>query len=150
MTRRRLLAAGGASVAALAFAELEGLLPVLGGGGPPPLHRSVFAARVGERFRLRTSSGASADVRLARVEDYGNGTIPDAVGSDAAFVLTFHAAPDVPQLEQDVMAVSHPRMRSYRLLLAPAGLGRAGQDYVAVIDTRTPPRRHHGRRAVPR
>ena len=99
------------------------------------LRRSTFAAHVGEVFTLTTTAGASVRARLADVDDYGRGRVLARVGSDLSFVLVFHAARAAPRLEQDVMAVRHPDLETFHLLVSPAGTGRKGQDYTAVIDT---------------
>jgi hypothetical protein len=137
ITRRGLLASGATAAAALAVA---GSVRVASSRASPPvgvlaLRRSTFAPLVGQRFRLRTTAGQTAPARLAAVRDYGDGRLFDRIGSDLAFVLLFHTPPGATRLDQDVMTVEHDAIGSVGLLVSPAGTGRRGQDYTAVIDT---------------
>jgi hypothetical protein len=140
LTRRGLLASGGFTLAAVAIGAGGSL-----GSAPTrklprvPLRRSAFARHVGEAFTLRASSRETR-ARLALVDDFGGGRLPDKVGSESAFVLIFHAPRHAPRLEQDVMTIRHPRLGTVDLLVSPAGTGRRGQDYTAVVDTARHPR----------
>ena len=115
VTRRRVLQIGGVAFAAVAIGEL----PALAGASTVTLRRSTFTPLVGDAFTLDGTS-----VRLAAVDDYGAGRAHAAAGSQAAFVLIFHADAGVPRLQQRTMAVRHRRLGLVRLLVSPAGTGR--------------------------
>jgi hypothetical protein len=91
LTRRRLLATGGASAAAAAIA----LNPRIAAAAtavavdPPYLRRASYAGLVGERF-LVDSWGSSSALTLIAVSDIGAG---DLAGRDDAFSLTFSGDP---------------------------------------------------------
>jgi hypothetical protein len=137
LTRRRLLAAGAGGFAALAV----GTVPAArarptGDRLSTVLRRASFSGRVGQTFTL-AGAGGTVRARLAKVDDFGAGRIRGLTGSDAAFVLIFHASSSATRLDQDVMAVRHPALGTFNLLVTPSGTGRRGQDYSAVIDTRS-------------
>jgi len=133
LTRRRLLQSGGVALVAVAVGELPALASPARGAAA--LRRSTFAPLVGDEFMLD-----DVRVQLAAVDRYGRGRARTARDSDAAFVLIFHAPKRAPRLEQAVMTIRHPRIGAVELLVSPAGTGRRGLDYTAVVDTRRAPR----------
>ena len=135
LSRRGLLLAGCAALASTSLGGLAGLPAARAGNRVGGLRRSAFAAHVGEIFALTTTAGATVRARLVEVDDYGRGRVLSRARSDLSFVLVFHAPRSARRLEQDVMAVRHPDLGTVDLLVSPAGTGRHGQDYVAVIDT---------------
>jgi uncharacterized protein DUF6916 len=146
ITRRGLLAAGGAAVVGLALAELShvsGVAGVLGSrdaGAPAYLRRSSFVPLVGDRFVLQSADRRAA-VRLTGVNDLGVIAAAGAqAGLDDAFALAFHGSPGT-RLDQNVMTLSHSGLGSFKLLVSPSGTGHHGQDYSAVINRATPPSR---------
>jgi hypothetical protein len=143
ITRRGLLAAGGAAVVGLALAELShvsGVAGVLGSrdaGVPAYLRRSSFVPLVGDRFVLQAAD-RRAVVRLTAVDDLGVIAAAGAhPGLDDAFALAFHGPPGM-RLDQDVMTLSHASLGSFKLLVSPSGTGHHGQDYAAVINRAVP------------
>jgi hypothetical protein len=103
-----------------------------------PLLRSRFVPHIGETFRLAVPGAGAVDVRLDEVLDLGWKRNRAVAGSEDGFTLLFRG-PSQPRLGQDVMRVSHPRLGRLDLLVSPAGTGRRGQDYAAVINRLAPP-----------
>jgi hypothetical protein len=130
LTRRRLLLlAGAASATAMLWPSS---LAAPGSAAVPaanPFLRSRFVAHLGETFRLSVPGGAAIDVRLDEIRDLGWRPNSSAAGSEDGFVLLFRG-PRTPRIGQDVVRVAHP-----------AGTGRRGQDYAAVINRLAPPNR---------
>ncbi|HWH11844.1 MAG TPA: hypothetical protein VG165_12005 [Solirubrobacteraceae bacterium] len=142
ITRRGLLAAGGAAVVGLALAEGSRLADLAGGFTSPAvpayLRRSTFSPLVGERFVL-SAAGRRAVVSLVAVDDLAaGGRTASVAGRDDAFALIFHA-PAGARIDQDVMTVSHPGIGRFPLLVSPSGTGHHGQDYAAIINRAGPP-----------
>lgn len=130
LTRRTLLAAGGAGAATLAAG---GLLRAGSGGtasaAAQPLVRSAFAPHVGSVFELADPGGATVRARLDAVEDLTSGR----AGSEDQFHLLFHG-PRAPLLPQSVAEVRHGRLGTSHLLVSPSGTGRRGQDYSVIVN----------------
>jgi hypothetical protein len=139
LTRRRLLAAGGAAALAATLGELRGVAPVLSEVTIPAyLRRSSYLALVGERFELIAAGGRGVLARLVAVVDLGVGArVRPLGGAEEAFALLFHSS-SRPRLEQDVVSLRHPALGRFQLLVSPASTGRRGQDYSAVINRARP------------
>jgi hypothetical protein len=164
ITRRGLLAAGGAAVVGLALTDAARLTSLAGGlrdvRVPAYLRASSFVPLVGDRFELTAANGWAA-VRLVAVNGLGGARAPVGLAgspapsappvADDAFALTFHASGGA-RLEQDVMTLRHTQLGAFQLLVSPSGTGRHGQDYAAIINRARPPRRSGGTRvrALPR
>jgi hypothetical protein len=143
VTRRRLLQAGGTS---LALAAVGGAGRVVTAGAAAPaadaLRRSRYAPHVGRTFRLTAPDGTSIQAKLAAVEDLAPALQPRLRGSDDAFVLIFRG-PARPRLEQDVLDIRNPAAGRAALLASPSSRGRHGQDYAVVVNRLPPSRLEH-------
>lgn len=133
LTRRRLLVLGGTAVATAAVyaGGLDRLVSAAPAGSP--LLRSRFIPHVGERFRLAARGGRSVYARLDEIHDLSRTRGLSAPSSEDGFVLLFHG-PRAPRLDQGVLRVRHRQLGTFDLLVSPAGTGRRGQDYAAVIN----------------
>jgi hypothetical protein len=105
-----------------------------------PFVRSRFAAHLGESFRISAPGGPALRMRLDEIADLSWMPRGSAAGREDGFALIFRG-PATPRLEQDVMHVSHPQLGALNLLMSPAGTGRGGQDYAAVINRLASPNR---------
>ena len=76
-------------------------------------------------------------MRLDKIEDLSWMPRGSAADRENGFVLIFRG-PSTPRLRQAVMRVAHPQLRTLDLLVSPAGTGRGGQDYAAVINRLAP------------
>jgi hypothetical protein len=117
LTRRSLLAGGGA--AALAFALPAAATAVR--STRSHLRRSTYSGLVGQRFAVQ---GTSAAIALTAVSDL----TAHQRGSEDAFALRFHAPAGVRLA--DVPTLRHARLGSFALFLTPG----AGQSYTAVVN----------------
>lgn len=149
LTRRALLAAGGAALAVTAFADasrIAGLAThiaspgppaaaasAVGGGGPAQLRRSTFTGLIGDRFDLATANGrvtgrliAVDSARSSRVRA-GQATHEDTFG------LVFHAELGT-RLPDGIMTVSHAGLGAFSLFVSRSSAGRRGQEYAAIIN----------------
>jgi len=137
LTRRRLLMLGGTAIAtATACAGgLDRLVAVADAATRVgnPLRRSRFVPHVGEHFRLSVPGGGAVHVKLDEIQDLSWTPKPSAAGAEDGFVLVFHGPP-APRIAQGVVRVRHARLGSLDLLVSPAGTGRRGQDYAAVVN----------------
>lgn len=126
-------------VVGLALAEAGQLTRGLIAAGRPAaaLRRSTFAPLVGDRFEL-AAGNRRATALLVGVSDLGSvAGIGAQAGPEDAFALLFHASGG-PRLDQDVMTIRHSGLGELSLLVAPAGTGRHGQDYAAIINRTRP------------
>lgn len=136
LTRRGLLAAGGAGAVTLAAGGLLGALP----GSPATLRsvqpvRSLFTPHVGTDVLLRAEGGRRVRTRLVAVEDLRHSARRD----ENAFGLLLHGdGPDT--LEQTLVRMEHPSFRTVPLLVSPSGTGSRGQDYFVVVNRISPQR----------
>jgi hypothetical protein len=133
VTRRGLLAAGGA---ALVVAAVEAVprwaLPgraAAATAAAAPLARSAFAPLVGTRFTVAGADGRPVALRLDEIGDLAH-----AADRERAFSLLLHG-PREPRLEQAVHRLRHPALADADLLLVLAGTGRHGQDYAVIINS---------------
>jgi hypothetical protein len=149
LTRRRLLASGGAAGAA-AFAALNpqfAWAETVIGRDPAYLRRSTYAPLVGQDF---TASwwGRSARLTLADVGDLPGGL----AGRDDAFSLFFTGAPGIAG---GSLTVTHPRVGRFPLFFGPVDARARVQDYEAVVNRSVgvthlkPPKPHRHRHARP-
>jgi hypothetical protein len=139
LTRRGLLASGGAAGAA-AFAALNpGVASAITAIGDDPayLRRSGYARLVGQDFAAG-SWGRTVTLTLAEVTD-----VAGRNGRDDAFALLF-AGP--PGIEGGIQPLSHPSLGSFRLMISPVDPIARSQDYEAIVDRS----RGLNRRAAPR
>lgn len=114
LTRRRLLAFGGA---ALATAAVPGTARAATGGPRPSwADRDALAARVGDTFVMRSDDGSSVAVRLKSVRDLPGTTVRgrSLKGRADAFVLTFKPVSATPA-GQSTRTFEHPRLGSTQL-----------------------------------
>jgi hypothetical protein len=136
VTRRTLLAAGGAGVVTLVGGGLvrgPGGLPAVGPATVPV--RSMFTPHVGSTFTLRGEDGRRVRTRLVSVDDLQRA----ARGDEDAFGLLLHA-PEGERLDQTVARLEHPSIRTIPLLVSPAGTGARGQDYAIVVNRHSSPK----------
>jgi hypothetical protein len=140
LTRRGLLQAGGAAVAALAIAEASHVGSTVEHlGVPAHLQRSTFVPLIGDRFELNSETGRTV-ARLAAVTDPGfGGPVPGSSREDV-FSLVFRD-PSSRGVAQDVMTLRHPTLGRFRLLVSRSGPVGGEQQYVAVVNRARPPRR---------
>jgi hypothetical protein len=139
LTRRGLLATGGAAGAA-AFAALNpGVASAVTAIGQDPayLRRSGYARLVGQDF---TAGGWGSTARLTLVEVADIGGMS---GRDDAFALHFVGPKG---LASGTHALSHPALGSFKLMVGPVDPAGRSQGYEAIVD------RSKGltRRAAPR
>jgi hypothetical protein len=144
---------GAAALAAAAVGSGVEILSRAGGGsgatrlaaGGFGLRRSDYTPHVGRRFKLVPENGPPVPARLVAVENFpGSWALPLA-GSEDAFILLFHAPAGAPRPAQATMTITGPGGSFGHLLLSPAGPGRAGLDYAAVVNRVIPyRRREHG------
>jgi hypothetical protein len=136
LTRRSLLAAGGAGAALL---TTGGLLRATGPQGErlaeSALVRSTFTPHVGSTFTLTGDDGRRIRARLDAVSDLRHGP----AGSEGAFELLLHGSGSL-RLDQTIATLHRPQLRTTGLLVSPAGTGRAGQDYSIVVNRPHSPR----------
>lgn len=140
LTRRTLLAAGGAGAATLLAGGLLARGPAPRATAASLLHpeaapvRSIFTPHVGSAFTLRGEDGRSARTRLVEVSDLVRGR----PGDEDSFALLFHAAAG-ESLGQAVVRLEHPvASLGIPLLVSPSGTGRRGQDYSVIVNRRYP------------
>jgi hypothetical protein len=141
ISRRRLLQSGAVAVAAGSVGLGAKALTDSAPGLVIPvsrLRRSAYAPYVGSRFGLSVAGGASAPVVLSAAEGFGRSGHRRMAEAEDVFALIFHAGRATPRLDQAVMHVRHPAGWSIPLLVSPAGTGRDGMDYAAVINRTTP------------
>jgi hypothetical protein len=127
ITRRGLLAAGGAA-GATAFVALNPRVAsavTAIGQDPAHLRRSGYARLVGQDFNAGGWSG-SARLTLAEVADIGGMT-----GRDDAFSLRFVGPTGIAS---GTHTLSHPGLGTFQLMVTPTGPPGRTQDYEAVVD----------------
>ena len=127
LTRRGLLASGGAAGAA-AFAALNpGVARAITAVGDDPsyLRRSGYARLVGQDFAAG-SFGRTVTLTLAEVGD-----LAGKPGRDDAFSLLFVGPPGIAS---GIQTLSHPSLRSFRLMIGPVDPTGRSQEYEAVVD----------------
>jgi hypothetical protein len=139
LTRRGLLASGGAAGAA-AFAALNpGVASAITAIGQDPayLRRSGYVRLVGQDFAAG-SFGRSVTLTLAEVDD-----VAKPAGRDDAFSLLFVGPAG---LVGGTRTLSHPSLGSFQMMVGPVDPAGRSQDYEAIVD------RSHGlsRRSAPR
>ncbi|HKP91443.1 MAG TPA: hypothetical protein VJT75_15870 [Thermoleophilaceae bacterium] len=139
LTRRGLIASGGAAGAAALAALNPGVSSAVVAIGQDPayLRRSGYARLVGQDFTAG-GWGTTARLTLAEIADIGGMS-----GRDDAFALRFASQAD---LESGTHALYHPSLGSFNLLVSPVNAAGASQEYEAIVD------RSHGltRRAAPK
>jgi hypothetical protein len=166
VTRRGLLAAGAATLAAVALTDAARLASVatrLGPAGPgagiaaggatngAPAHfrRSTFTGLIGERFVL-TAAGARATGRLIAVDGLRRGADRALVRNEDAFALVFQTD-GRPLLPDEIMTVAHAGLGAFELFVSRSSAGRHGQEYTAIINRASPTPSGDSRvRTVPR
>jgi hypothetical protein len=164
LTRRGLLAAGGAALATVALADAARIAAVaaqlagaragtgtgaaLDTGVPAHLRRSTFTGLVGDRFEL-AAAGRRVTGRLIAVDELGRGADPSAGPREDAFAVVFHSDGRA-RLRDDTMTVSHAALGAFPLFISRSGAGRDGQDYVAIINRVSPYSGDRHVRTIPR
>ena len=140
LTRRTVLAAGGAGLVAVAVPERVGQLlssSAWASTAPADLTLERFAPDEGSRFDVRVSPGHKVPVTLIEAADRP-GRRPDRRGpSGSAFTLLFGGS--APKAFGDgIYTLVHPSLGSISLFLVPVGRAVAGQRYEAVVNRRAP------------
>lgn len=126
LSRRRLLAVGGAGVAALWLAPTGALAEAA--ALPVALRRSSWATLGGPTLRA-SRDGRTVELRLTAVGDLPVAeTLPALRGHDAAFVLRFAGPPGLPA---GIYRLQHAELGAFELAFGP--LAEAGR-YAAVVD----------------
>jgi hypothetical protein len=139
LTRRRLLTlAGAATTTAILWPSRLAAPATAAVPAADPYGRSRFVAHLGESFRISAPGGSAVSVRLDEIRDLTWTPSGSASDRENGFVLIFRG-PSTPRLRQDVMRVAHAQLGTLDLLVSPAGAGRGGQDYAAVINRLAPP-----------
>jgi hypothetical protein len=128
LTRRHLLKLGGSAAALVSFGGAIRWLSIIGPSAEAALRRSTWEGLIGSRVTVRGAH--TIDVRLTDVTDLAGARPADR---EQAFSLLFHGDSS-NRLPQGVYRLAHPAVGTPRMLLAPAGTGRAGQDYAVVIN----------------
>jgi hypothetical protein len=129
LTRRRLLAAGGASGAAAMVALNPALARAANAVAADPayLRRSSYAGLVGQGFAVDWW-GSSDVLTLVAVND-----LTDLSGRDDAFSLTFSGAPSV-RPGNDAIALSNRSVGKFDLFVAPVDAAGTTQLFEAVVN----------------
>jgi hypothetical protein len=134
ITRRRLLAAGGAaSVGAIVALQpqLAKAAVAAGASDPAYLRRASYVPLVGQGFRV-SWWGGSATLTLAGVADL---SARELRGRDDAFALEFAAPASAPlQHETGPLSLSHPRLGGFDLFVAPVDAASGTQGYEAIVN----------------
>jgi hypothetical protein len=127
LSRRRLLAAGGAGVAALWLAPVGGVAEAA--TLRPELKRATWLGLADPAVDV---AGRSASLRLVEVADLPVATaLPALQGHDGAFALRFTGPADLPQ---GTHALRHPELGAFELFLVPGGALDGGRRYEAIVD----------------
>lgn len=148
LTRRQALQAGGGAVALLALAPLAVQGAAVAPATPRHLQRRPWVLARGSRIQL---PGTGGWLRVEEVRDFGAGVaaLRGYAGRDDAFVVLLRA-PASPATDGGVLAMEHPVLGRFALLLSPSGAGGpSGRDFTIVInrvaDPRTLERGRHAR-----
>jgi hypothetical protein len=129
LSRRHLLAAGGAGVAALWLAPIGGVAEAA--TLRPELKRSTWLG-LSDPNLTGDLAGRSAALRLAEVADLPvAATVAPLRGHDAAFALRFTGPAGLPQ---GIYALRHAALGTLELFLAPVGAAGADLRYEAIVD----------------
>jgi hypothetical protein len=94
------------------------------------LTREMFAAHLGDTFRLTLESGDSMDLELIEAEP---GKSPTKREGRAPFTLVFRGRPDMV-LPQRMYDLSHEKIGDLSLFLVPIGPDEQGMQYEAVFN----------------
>jgi hypothetical protein len=127
LTRRGLLASGGAAGAAAFAAFNPGVASAITAIGDDPsyLRRSGYARLVGQDFAAG-SWGRTVTLTLADVAD-----VPGRTGRDDAFALQFVGSPGI---EGGIQPLRHPSLGNFKLMISPVDPTGRSQDYEAIVD----------------
>jgi hypothetical protein len=127
LTRRGLLASGGAAGAAALVALNPRAASAITAIGDDPayLRRSGYVRLVGQDFAAGRWEGA-ANLTLADVADIGGMT-----GRDDAFALHF-VGPE--GIASGIQTLSHPSLGSFSLMISPVNPAAPSQEYEAIVD----------------
>lgn len=125
LTRRRLLAFGGAAAATailpggVARAAGRPAAPASTSGSTNWLERGAFSSRVGQPFKMASASGAVA-LTLTKVSDLDGKTSKGKplAGRNDSFLLTFKGA-GTATAQQGVRQLSHAQLGSRSLFVVP-------------------------------
>jgi hypothetical protein len=128
LSRRHLLAAGGAGVAALWLAPIGGVAEAA--TLRPELKRATWIG-LGDPVVTADVGGRPVALRLVEAADLPvAAALPALQGHDGAFALRFTGPTDLPE---GICALRHAELGSFDLFLAPVGAGE-GRRYEAIID----------------
>jgi hypothetical protein len=128
LTRRHLLKVGGAAAALASFGGAAHWLSLFNTHTNAALRRSTWEGLIGSRVTIQGDH--TVGVRLVDIADLPGAQPADREG---VFSLLFHGGAS-DRLPQGVYRLSHPAIGRARMLLTPAGTGRAGQDYAVVVN----------------
>ena len=92
----------------------------------------VFAARLGQAFRIRFQDGSSLDLELAEVEDLG--TRPTAAGPLSTYSLRFRTPGEMRFAPQGTYRVEHGELEPLEIFLVPLGPDANGMRYEAIFN----------------
>ncbi|WP_210492447.1 hypothetical protein [Patulibacter sp. SYSU D01012] len=126
LTRRRLLAAGGAGVAVLLAPGAAQAAPL-----SAELRRTTWAGLADGRVTA-TVAGRSVGLELVEVADLPiAAAVPALRGHDGAFALRFAGPPGLPS---GTHGLHHPELGAFALFVSPVGAAGAAPRYEAVVD----------------
>jgi hypothetical protein len=129
LSRRHLLAAGGAGVAALWLAPIDGIAEAA--TLRPELKRATWLGLADPDVTVR-AAGPSTALRLVEVADLPVATaLPALQGHDGAFALRFTGPVGLPQ---GTHALRHAELGAFELFLVPVGGEGADRRYEAIVD----------------
>jgi hypothetical protein len=129
LSRRHLLAAGGAGVAALWLAPIGGVAEAA--TLRPELKRATWLGLADPVVTVEIA-GRPAALRLVEVADLPVATaLPALQGHDGAFALRFTGPAGLPQ---GTHALRHAELGAFELFLVPVGGAGAGRRYEAIVD----------------
>lgn len=92
----------------------------------------IFAARIGQAFRIRFQDGSSLDLELAEVQDLGTRATAD--GALSTYALRFHTPGELRFAPQGTYQVEHGELGPLEMFLVPLGPGGSGMRYEAIFN----------------
>jgi hypothetical protein len=92
----------------------------------------VFAARLGQGFRIRFQDGSFLDLELAEVQDLGTRTT--AEGPLSTYSLRFRTPGEKRFAPQGTYRVEHGELEAIEIFLVPLGPDAEGMRYEAIFN----------------
>lgn len=93
---------------------------------------AVYAARKGQRFRLRFADGTELALELTEVHDLG--TRPTEAGPLSTYSLMFRTPGEMRFAPQGTYRVEHDELPDQDVFLVPKGADEVGMRYEAIFN----------------